>query len=193
MPLSWNEIRNRAHEFSRKWEGEESERAEAQYAAIGKAVVEWANIEYLLGVLLARLLATPVFLARTFIAPISAVRLQEAIQEAVEIHRIRYRERIVAPELLNEIIEINKSITALRAMRNKISHFCWTRSSDEAVFGTSFTGGVPTPKSERKNSKVITLSELNRLHRNSYSLVERLLEIVQRLPEVKEESLLTSR
>jgi hypothetical protein len=30
MPLSWNEIRNRAHEFSRKWAGEESERAEAQ-------------------------------------------------------------------------------------------------------------------------------------------------------------------
>ena len=30
MPLSWNEIRSRAHEFSRKWEGEESERAEAQ-------------------------------------------------------------------------------------------------------------------------------------------------------------------
>lgn len=30
MPLSWNEIRNRAHEFSRRWEGEESERAEAQ-------------------------------------------------------------------------------------------------------------------------------------------------------------------
>jgi hypothetical protein len=30
MPISWNEIRNRAHEFSRRWEGEESERAEAQ-------------------------------------------------------------------------------------------------------------------------------------------------------------------
>ncbi len=30
MPLSWNEIRNRAHEFSRRWEGESSERAEAQ-------------------------------------------------------------------------------------------------------------------------------------------------------------------
>ena len=30
MPLSWNEIRSRAHEFSRKWAGEESERAEAQ-------------------------------------------------------------------------------------------------------------------------------------------------------------------
>jgi hypothetical protein len=30
MPLSWNEIRNRAHEFSRQWAGEASERAEAQ-------------------------------------------------------------------------------------------------------------------------------------------------------------------
>ncbi len=30
MPLSWNEIRNRAHEFSKRWEGESSERAEAQ-------------------------------------------------------------------------------------------------------------------------------------------------------------------
>ena len=30
MALSWNEIRNRAHEFSKRWEGESSERAEAQ-------------------------------------------------------------------------------------------------------------------------------------------------------------------
>lgn len=30
MPLSWNEIRSRAHEFSRKWVDEDSERAEAQ-------------------------------------------------------------------------------------------------------------------------------------------------------------------
>ena len=30
MPLSWNEIKTRALSFSKKWEGEESERAEAQ-------------------------------------------------------------------------------------------------------------------------------------------------------------------
>ncbi len=30
MPLSWNEIRSRAHAFSHKWAGENSERAEAQ-------------------------------------------------------------------------------------------------------------------------------------------------------------------
>jgi hypothetical protein len=30
MPLSWNEIKSRALEFSREWKGEGSERAEAQ-------------------------------------------------------------------------------------------------------------------------------------------------------------------
>ena len=30
MPLSWNEIRNRAHEFSKRWEHETSEDAEAK-------------------------------------------------------------------------------------------------------------------------------------------------------------------
>ena len=30
MPLSWNEIRNRAHEFSKRWENETSEDAEAK-------------------------------------------------------------------------------------------------------------------------------------------------------------------
>jgi hypothetical protein len=30
VPLSWNEIRDRAIAFSKEWEGEESERAEAQ-------------------------------------------------------------------------------------------------------------------------------------------------------------------
>lgn len=30
MPLSWNEIRDRAIAFSKEWESEESERAEAQ-------------------------------------------------------------------------------------------------------------------------------------------------------------------
>ena len=30
MPLSWNEIKDRALSFSREWKGEDSERAEAQ-------------------------------------------------------------------------------------------------------------------------------------------------------------------
>jgi len=39
-----------------------SDLTEEQYAALGKAVVEWANIEELFGAIIGRLLATPDFL-----------------------------------------------------------------------------------------------------------------------------------
>lgn len=168
-----------------------AELTDQQYMVLGKAVVEWANIEQLLSVLLGRLLATPDFLARTFTDPLTAFRLQEAIQEAVEIHRVRYGERVIAGTLLDEIIRINKSVTALRAIRNKIAHFCWCRSSDESLFGTSFSGGIPTPKSERKNVAVITLTELTDFHQKAFALVEKLIALTEKLPEVDEELLLT--
>jgi hypothetical protein len=144
-----------------------------------------------LGVLLARLLATPDFLARTFTDPLSAFRLQEAIQEALEIHRVRYGQKLVSEELLNEIYEVNQAITALRAMRNKIAHFCWCRQSDDTLFGTSFSGGVPTQKSERKNSSVLSLTELAELNNSAFALVERLMQIVEKIPAIQEETLLT--
>ena len=170
-----------------------AELTDQQYTVLGKAVVEWANIEQLLSVLLGRLLATPDFLARTFTDPLAAVRLQEAIQEAVEIHRVRYGERVIAGALLDEIVRINQSVTALRAIRNKIAHFCWCRHSDESLFGTSFAGGIPTPKSERKNVAVITLSELTNFHQHAFALVEQLIALTEKLPAVDEELLLTLR
>lgn len=170
-----------------------AELTDEQYVALGKAVVEWANIEQLLSVLLGRLLATPDFLARTFTDPLAAVRLQEAIQEAVDIHRVRYGERVVSGDLLDEIAKINKSVTSLRGMRNKIAHFCWCRRSDESLFGTSFAGGIPTPKSERRSSAVLKLSELRKFHQEAFSLVERLIVLTESLPCVDEELLLTLR
>lgn len=164
-----------------------------QYMVLGKAVVEWANIEQLLSVLLGRLLATPDFLARTFTDPLAAVRLQEAIQEAVEIHRVRYEKRAIDGALLDEIDQINLSVTTLRAIRNKIAHFCWCRRSDESLFGTSFAGGIPTPKSERKNVAVITLTELTDFHQRAFALVEQLIALTKKLPEVDEKLLLTLR
>ena len=170
-----------------------SELTDAQYIALGKAVVEWANVEQLLGVLLARLLATPDFLARTFTDPLSAFRLQEAIQEALEIHRVRYGQKLVSEELLNEISEVNQAITVLRAMRNKIAHFCWCRQTDDTLFGTAFSGGIPTPKSERKNSAVLSLTELAELNSSAFALVERLTQIVEKIPAIQEKTLLTLR
>ncbi|HSG22295.1 MAG TPA: hypothetical protein VLA64_04990 [Azonexus sp.] len=168
-----------------------AELTDVQYIALGKVVVEWANIEQLLSVLLGRLLGTPDFLARTFTDPFSAARLQEAIHEAVEIHRVRYRERLISGDLLDEIVRINNSVTSLRGVRNKIAHFCWCRHSDESLFGTSFAGGIPTPKSERKNTAVLKLSDLTNLHQEALSLVEQLIVLTERFPRVDEELLLT--
>lgn len=168
-----------------------SELTEAQYAGLGKAVVEWANVEFLLGVLLSRLLATPEFLSRTYTDSISAVRLQEAIKEAVEIHRIRYRHRLVSEQILLEILQLNSQVTVIRGMRNKIAHFCWVRSHDEELFGTGFRGGVPSPKTERRDYAVLTSRELAQINTEAHSLVEKLMGLVANLPEVREESLLT--
>jgi hypothetical protein len=165
---------------------------DAQYAAIGRAVVEWANVELLLGVLLARLLATPEFLARTYTDSISAVRLQEAIVEAVEIHRVRYGYRLVSQEALTEILEVNNRVTRLRAVRNKFAHFCWMRSNDEEIFGTSFSGGIWSPKRERRDNIVLKVSELAALNEEAHLLVEQLMKLVGKLPEITEESLLTT-
>jgi len=169
-----------------------SELTESQYAAIGRAVVEWANVEMLLGVLLSRLLATPEFLGRTYTDSISAMRLQNAINEAIDIHRIRYSHRIVPEQVLLEIAQINARVSTLRGIRNKIAHFCWVRSHDEEVFGISFRGGVPSPKKERRDNAVITSQELANLNAEAYSLVEQLMKLVEKIPEVTEESLLTS-
>jgi len=168
-----------------------SELTDAQYAALGKAVVEWANVEFLLGVLLSRLLGTPEFLSRTYTNSISAVRLQDAIAEAVDIHRVRYSHRLISEQILLEIVQVNSQVTAIRGMRNKIAHFCWLRSHDEELFGTSFRGGVPSSKNERRDYAVLTSKDLSKLNGEAHSLVEQLMKLVAKLPEVSEERHLT--
>ena len=157
-----------------------------QYAAIGRVVVEWSNIEYLLSLVLSRLLRTPEYLGRTYAQGLAAVRIQTAIAEAVEVHRHRYGRHFVSEPTLSEVESANSRVTALRAQRNKISHFCWCRTSDDEVFGSAFAGGVPTEKWERKNSKSLSLLELRSLHAEAYALAEELMRIVTTIREVHE-------
>jgi len=163
-----------------------SDLTDEQYSAIGRMVVEWSNVEYLLSVLLSRLLRTPEYLGRTYTAGLAAVRIQTAISEAVEVHRHRYGRRLINEPELAAIESANIRVTTLRAERNKISHFCWCRTNDEAVFGTSFAGGVPTDKWERRNSKTLKLSELQALHSEAHALTEELVRIVNAMPAIDE-------
>ena len=157
-----------------------------QHGAIGRVVVEWSNVEYMLSVLLSRLLRTPEYLGRTYSAGLTAVRLQTAISEAVDVHRKRYGRKIIAEEILVRIESANQRVTSLRANRNKISHFCWCRTDDESVFGSSLAGGVPSEKWERKNSKELTLAELRGLCVEAYSATEELMLIVSLIKPVDE-------
>ena len=168
-----------------------SELTDEQFALIGKLVVEWSNIEFLLGVLLSRLLFTNEFLGRIFSDEMNASRLQAAVTKALDIHRYRYGYKIVPVETINEIIQLNVDIEKFRGLRNKFSHFCWSRSTDEELFGTGFSGFTSPSKRLDKDSMEVSNTGLKEIYQNAYELVERLSNIIKKLPEIDEEEILT--
>lgn len=90
-----------------------SDLTDEQYSAIGRLVVEWSNVEHLLSVLLSRLLCTPEYLGRTYTAGLTAVRIQTAISEAVDVHRHRYGRRLMKEPELAAIESANIRVTTL--------------------------------------------------------------------------------
>ena len=168
-----------------------AELTDEQFALIGRLVIEWSNIEFLLGILLSRLLFTAEFPGRVYSDEMSASRLQGALKKALDIHRHRYVSRIVPSETLDEISQLNADIEKFRGLRNRFSHFCWSRSNDEEIFGSGLSGFVPPNKSVDKDSMVVSVSELKEIYRNAYQLVDHLSSVIQRLPEIDEEESLT--
>jgi hypothetical protein len=166
-----------------------AELTDEHFTAIGKIVVEWSNIEFLLGVLLSRLLVTPEFLARSYTDHMSAVKLQNAIKESVEIHKQRYGYKLVEESELDQILSLNNRVTTLRSTRNKFAHFCWSRSTDDEIFGTNLSGGVPSNKKHKKSYITFTVAELSSFHKEAYKLVDELSSLVQSLPAMEEDGL----
>jgi len=108
------------------------------------------------------------------------------------LHRNRYSCRIIHDEILKDIIHVNNKITIARSDRNKFAHFCWSRSTDEEVFGTNFSGGGSKGKKYRKSFAVIKNEELDALYVESYGLVDTLSQIIKKLPELEDEDLVSS-
>lgn len=166
-----------------------SELTDRHFQAIGMLTVEWSNIEYLLGVLLSRLLITPEFLARTYTDHMSGAKRQDAIKEACEIHRCRYDYKLIDESKIKRILEINIQVIELRSARNKFAHFCWSRVNDSEIFGTNLSGGIPDGKKYRRGFVSYSLSDLSEFHRKAYEVVDVLLGVTQTLPELREEGL----
>lgn len=157
-----------------------------QEQAIGRYVVEWSNVEFLLGTLLSRLLHTPDFLARTFTDSMRAAQIQDAIRQAIDIHQKRYLYKFIDSELSKNIKSTIDKITQLRANRNKIAHFCWARMTDEVIFGTNYAGGTPSQKYEHRNVCEFSLAELNDLYKEAFETVETLNIFINKIPRIKE-------
>lgn len=119
----------------------------------------------------------------------SAVKIQEAIKEGVAIHLTRYRCKIISHAVLDEITDINNKITAVRAIRNKFAHFCWSRSTDDEIFGTNFSGGTPDSKKHKKSYITYTLSELSSFYSEAYEIVNKLSSLIDSLPTMEEDGL----
>ena len=166
-----------------------SQLTDEHFKAIGKLVVEWANIEFLLRSTLARLLLTPDFLGRTYTDQMSVARIQEALNEAIDLHIGRYGYGLIPKHTIEEIAKINRRISKLRSTRNKFAHFCWGRNNDEEIFGTNFSGGLPGTKKHEKSFIVLKISEVNDLCEECYKIVERLNQITYKLPELDEEGI----
>jgi len=163
-----------------------------QFELIGRLVVEWSNIEFLLGSLLSRLLFTPEFLGRVYTDELTAHRLEAAVRKAMSIHQKRYGNAIVPAGVTQEVGDVIKEIEVIRGKRNKFSHNCWCRQTDKKISGFRLSGNVPQDKHLEKDSLIITIGEMEELYRTSYSVVDRLSGIVARLPEMSEKEALKS-
>jgi hypothetical protein len=167
-----------------------SQLTDEHFTAIGKLVVEWSNIESLLRSMLARLLLTPDFCARSYTDRMSAAKVQDAIDEALDLHLGRYCFDLIPRHTIEEIAKINGRITKLRSTRNKFAHFCWCRWDDEHIFGQTFSGGLPHTKKHERSFVKLKVSEINSLYKEFYEIVEKLTEITyKQLPEIDEKEL----
>lgn len=167
-----------------------AELTDEHFRAIGRLVVEWSNAEYLLAVVLGRLLFLPESVSRVYSGRMSAAVIEDAIDEAIKMHKSRYACRLVPEALLDEIKKTTECVRHLRSLRNKFAHFCWMRNTDDAIFGTNFRWDGPRRDRPAKGVLTLRISELDGLYDEAYSVAEKLLGIVERLPQFDEEDML---
>lgn len=163
-----------------------SELTDEHFSLIGKVVVEWSNVEFLLGTILSRLLFTPEFPGRVFSRGMGAMKLQKAIDEAVELHQLRYRTQVVSEKKLCEITTLNKKLTKLRKTRNQFAHFCWARSNDDEIFGIGFSSATAGSIRQGKDTITLKVDELKEFYSQLYEVVDDLSKVTESLPEMEE-------
>jgi hypothetical protein len=72
-----------------------SDLTDDQYKLIGKVIIEFSNLDFLLGNLLSRMLIMPDFLGRTYNDLLTTSKIIEGIENAINIHKERYSNKLI--------------------------------------------------------------------------------------------------
>jgi len=157
-----------------------------QFNIIGKVIVEFSNIEFLLGIILSRMLLTPDYLGRTYMDRMNFTDRCEAIKNALDIHQKRYAYKIISEVQVTSIKSILNDISKLRPYRNYFSHYCWMRVDDKNIAGTSFPGKLPCREQQDKYFINLSFTNIEKIYSSAYKIVENLIILIEDLPEFEE-------
>jgi hypothetical protein len=158
-----------------------------QYKLIGKVIIEFSTLDFLLGNLLSRMLITPEFLGRTYNDLLTTNKIIVGIENAIDLHKERYNFRFIDQQTIHEIQDLLGHIKGLKSIRNKFAHYCWNRWDDSKNFGTRLSGKLPKLKNPNADSMTIKNNELEKEYRKAYTAVETLDTIIGKIPELEED------
>jgi hypothetical protein len=156
---------------------------EDQFTLMGKIMIEFSNIDFLLGVLLSRLTFTRFDLSRTITEKLTAHNTILAIEDCIKMHDIRLGNRLASKEISTQINSLLSEIKTIILSGNKFAHHLWARSDDNSIIGTKYSSKQRSCTDKGKDTTSIKLKGLETLFKRSYSKVETLNLLVDRIPE----------
>jgi hypothetical protein len=168
-----------------------TELTDGQFQLIGKIIIEYSNIDFNMDVIFCRLLMITDMSGRYVTNRMNTSSVIDQIKNVLKLHKYRYQNKIVNENMSSSIEELLKHINDNRNYRNKFAHFCWSRQSDETIFGIGLNGIVNYDKNGeiKDDALVLSLTELNEIYTSTYDLVNESSTIIENLPEIKEETI----
>jgi hypothetical protein len=167
-----------------------NELSDHQYTLIGKIIVEFSNVDTLLGILLTRLLLSPDFLGRTYTDQLSHNNTVAAKKNALEVHSKRYNNFFISEKKSDNIKAILQRVKDLNDTRNKFAHYNFGRFIGETIFSTKFSGKPPNEQGEKTDHVIFTDDDLLKMYNKSYEIVETLKLITESIRDIDETFLL---
>lgn len=161
------------------------EPTEAQYALLGKIVAEWALIENLLSMALARLALAPDFPAIALTEKLSYHHRLRAMKQLLDLHEGRYHNRYLDIGAIASGRTIAKKLEGWRHERNTIAHAIWMRSGNDALFAFEQEAVQYDSARDGKSAK-FSNEDLQKQVDATVPLIESLEAFLTMLPEVPE-------